>query len=110
MDTNYNQAAQAAQGGLQALNKAKPPESRAALFVSRLDVLYSQLREVRGMTFGATERILGSEPTPIRESTGQNAGTTAVPCFMAQVENAIGDIERVVSEIREELGRINRAF
>lgn len=98
------------QGLASALNVQRAPDTRAAQIVGRLEVLLKQLHEVRGMTFAATERILGSEATPVSGASGQMPGPAPIPCFMSHTENTIGELERAVSEIRDELGRINRAF
>lgn len=106
MDPEYSKQAAA-----QAYTTAKKPETRAEALIGRIEVLGKQLREVRGMTFAATERLLGAEPTPVSDkATGIAVGPQMATPFMALAENSVGELERVVQEVRDELSRINRAF
>ena len=104
MDKAYGATSAVGMGA--SISAPKQSQSEAAL--SHMARVVSIFNECRGMACGASERILGPTPTEAGPTAGIKSGPNNG--FMGSLEYQLGELEILGNQLRDELGRIVRAF
>jgi hypothetical protein len=89
------------------------PVSASETIISRLNSIRMNLAENRSSACHAADKIVGMAPTPIAESNASNQIKGEHPpahCFIDALQQVIGDIEKIMRDTQDHLGRLHRSF
>jgi len=93
-----------------ALGTSTAPELQSANVINRLKKLQQSLKELNSSVDSAAEKIVGSAPTPIPSGIEGVKAERPPSCFLDALTMALSELERVETDLRNNVNRFHRFF
>jgi hypothetical protein len=109
-----SQASTTAYGGLAAGNATGAAQARVELqstnILTRLNSLQKSLYELNASADSAAQKIVGSMPTPLTNSTAKQTVDRDPSCFLDALSQAVSELESIEADLRNNVNRLHRHF